>query len=143
MEKKVYGLAKGIIEELIKADLTMHEMQIEEWARIARHRPSGPDIPPDIMKGFGENRYLSLNEVELTLHVKPRPQGFWKRLKLALKLIVGKELTNNSGQHIYDLCQPADEDQSPMKLLIKRLDDGMIKATYQPADITTSTLMNA
>ena len=78
-QKYVKGLASGIIEELVKADLTMHEMQIKQWARIVRYRPEGENIPRDVMRGFGQNQYLSLKEVELKMHVKPRTvPGFFK-----------------------------------------------------------------
>src|SRR5690606_40648252 len=70
---KPHGLAKALIDEIIKADMTMHEQQIEGWTWMNQHRPKGAHIPRDIMRGLSRGRYLSINEVEFKFHVKPMP----------------------------------------------------------------------
>lgn len=118
-------------------------MQMEEWARLARNSPRGDDIPRDIMKGFGKNRYLSLNEIELSMHVKPRPpRKFFTRLKLGFKVMFGQSLLRHQEPFEYDLCSSNDKDAEAMKLTIKRLDNGKLKASYKPADQETTTIID-
>lgn len=141
-KRYVKGLAKGIIEELVKADLTMHEMQIEQWARIARFRPEGDDIPPDVMRGFGRKQYLSLKEVELELHVKPRSvPGFFKRVRQGFQVMFGKPILDDRSGVECEICSKEDDDAMKMTLRIQRLDDGKVKASYKPADKETSEMM--
>ncbi|MFT7151162.1 MAG: hypothetical protein ACI82Q_003039 [Nonlabens sp.] len=143
MSNRIKGLAKGLIEEMIKADLTMHEMQMEEWARIARNRPEGDDIPANLMQGFGANRYLSLMETEFGIYIKRKPQSLIERIKLAWRVLLGKTPMREDQEYEFQLCQANESGAQQMTLKIKRLDDGKIKASYLPADGETNELMTA
>jgi hypothetical protein len=143
MEPKIKGLAKGLIEEVIKADMSMHVRQTEAWAWMAAQRPRGAHIPPDIFKGFPESRYLSLNEVTFKMHLKPVPvHSFWQRLKAGMNLIMGRSTLRTGQGYLFDFCSSGEESAQAMQITIKRLKDGKIKADYGPADIQTSEIMN-
>jgi len=142
LENRIRGLARGVIQEVVKADITMHEMQIEEWARLARHSPRGDYIPRDLMKGFARDHYLSLNEVVLEMNIKPLPiESFWRRLVLGTKLIFGRSFIRDGSPFLFDFCQSDDDLGQKLKLIIKRLDDGKLAASYEPSDSETATLM--
>ena len=144
MESEIKGLAKGIIEEVIKADISMHASQVEAWDWMARNRPRGEHIPADIFKGFPESRYLALNEIKCDFSIKALPvQSFRQRLKLGVKLIFGKSTARSTGPHIFDFCSSGDELAQNFQITVKRLEDGNIKADYSPVDTKTSELMQA
>ncbi len=140
-QKHVQGLAKGIIEELVRANVTMHEMQVAQWARMAAHPPRGEHLPKDIMKGFGRDQFLSLKSAELTVYLKPSQPGFLARLRMGLSIIAGRRPAHDNRPFKYELCQPGDEEAVELKLLVEKQEDGKIKASYQPADEETKTLM--
>lgn len=138
----IKGLAKGLIEELIKADMSMHERQIEAWTWMNKNRPKGAHIPHDIMKGLSRKRYLALNEVTFDFHVKPVPvQSFWDRLRLAFKLLFNKNYYSTLQPYVFDICSANDEASHPITLYVKRLENGKIKASYQPDDEITKNIM--
>jgi hypothetical protein len=142
MESEIKGLAKGLIEEIIKADMTMHASQVEAWAWMSKHRPNGDLIPEDIFKGFPESRYLSLNEVNCQFHIKPLPvQSFRTRFKLGMKLILGRSTSRSTGPHLFDFCGSSDENAQHFNITVKRLENGKIEADYFPADTRTSEIL--
>lgn len=144
MEPKIKGLAKGLVEEVIKADMSMHVMQTEAWAWMGAHCPKGTHIPQDIFKGFPESRYLSLNEVSFQMHLKPLPvQSFWKRLKEGMKLILGRSTLRTGEGYLFDFCGAGEPLAQTIRITIKRLENGKIKADYGPEDTRTSEIMNA
>jgi len=142
MESKIKGLAKGLIEEIIKADMSMHANQVEAWTWMTTHRPRGEHIPRDIFRGFPESRYLSLNEVTFQVHLKPVPiQSFWKRLKLGTNLLFGRSTIRTIEPYLFDFCSARDEFAQTMRITVKRLENGKIKADYGPLDARTAEIM--
>lgn len=144
MESKIKGLAKGLLEEVIKADMTMHASQAEAWSWMATHSPGGEHIPQDLFKGFPESRYLSLNEVIFQVHLKPVPvKSFWQRLKVGMKLIFGRSTLRIQEPFQFDFCSARERSAQSMRITIKRLENGNIKADYAPADAKTIEIMQA
>lgn len=144
MESEIKGLVKGIIEEIIKADISMHAGQLEAWSWMSRHSPKGEHIPEDIFKGFPENRYLSLNEVKCNFHVKALSnQSFRQRFRLGIKLILGKSTARSKGPHIFDFCSSTDTNAQSLNITVRRLENGNIQADYSLADKITSDIMQA
>ena len=143
MESNIKGLAKGLIKEVIKADMSMHEAQIEAWTWMNNFRPKGKDIPKNIMEGLSKNKYLSMSEVNLELNVKPvASESFLQRLRFGLKFIF-----NGSSQHLFkgqsfELCKKDALDATKMQIKIKRLENGNIKAEYKPDDLMTKELLH-
>lgn len=144
MEKyKPHGLAKLLIDEVIKADMTMHEQQIEGWTWMNRHRPRGEHIPRDIMRGLSRSRYLSINEVEFKFHVKPVPvKTFWQRCKLAYKLLFDRNYFSALQPFAFDFCNSKEKEAQFMALKVRRLENGKIKASYEADDQQTAEIMN-
>lgn len=138
----IKGLAKGIIEEVIKADMTMHEQQIEAWTWMNKNRPTGQEIPHDIMKGLSSSRYLAINEVSFQFHVKPVPvKTFWERWRLAYRLLYDKNYYSALQPFVFDICGSKEDEAQKFTLHIKRLENGKIKASYEPEDPNTADLM--
>ena len=54
----------------------------------------------------------------------------------------GKPVVDGEGPVACELCKPGEDGAMKMTLQIQRLDDGKVKASYQPADTETSTVMN-
>ena len=138
----IKGLAKGIIEELIKADMTMHEQQIEAWTWMNKNRPTGDDIPHDIMKGLSANRYLSINKVSFQFHVKPvSVKTFWDRWRLAYRLLNDKNYYSALQPFVFDMCGANEKEAHSLTLHVQRLENGKIKASYEPEDQKTAEIM--
>lgn len=142
MESEIKGLAKGLIEEIIKADMSMQASQIDAWKWMSEHRPSGEHIPRDILRGFPESRYLSMNQVNCDFHLKPLPlQSFSQRLKLGMKLIFGRSTSRAAGPHLFDFCGASDKQAQHFHITVKRLENGKIKADYSDADARTTEIL--
>lgn len=144
MESEIKGLAKGLIEEVIKADISMHAGQLEAWTWMAKNRPVGKHIPEDIYKGIPESRYLSLNEVKCDFHVKVLPaKSFRQRVILGMKLIFGNSTARSGGPYLFDFCGPDTEGAQTFQIIVKRLENGKIQADYTPMDRKTLDIMQA
>ena len=144
MESEIKGLAKGLVEEIIKADMSMHASQLEAWTWMAKNRPVGEQIPRDIFKGIPASRYLSLNEVTCDFHVKALPvRSYRQRFKEGMKLIFGKSTARAGGPHLFDFCSPDTEGAQSFRITVKRLENGKIQADYAPVDRQTSAIMQA
>ena len=140
-EKQVKGLAAHILEEVIKADMSMHQAQVDAWEKFGESRPRGSHINNDIHIGFAEKRYLSLNEVKLSFHIKPYPAKFLQRLVLAFRVITGKNRLMLHSSTIFDIATPNDTNAMPFEIKIKRFENGTVKAEYKATDSTTADLL--
>lgn len=141
-DRHINGFAKGLIEEIIKADMSMHERQIEAWAWMNGNQPTGDDIPRDIMKGLSQGRYLSINEVDFKFHIKAVPIAtFRQRLRLAYKLLYDENYYSALQPLVFDICGAKEEEAHAITLHIKRLENGKIKASYEADDELTAKMM--
>lgn len=134
------GLAAHILEEVIKADMSMHEVQIDAWKKFGEFRPQGELINKDIHLGFAEKNYLCLNEVRLSFCIKSIPMTFFHRIKLAFYVLKGKNRLSLYNPVVFDLCSKSDIDAISMEILVKRFENGTIQANYKPVDLVTSEL---
>lgn len=141
-KEQVKGLAAHILGEVIKADMSMHQAQVDAWKRFGEYRPQGAHINPDIHIGFAEKRYLCLNEVKLTLHIKAQRKDFFSRLKLALKVLRGKNAIALHSPTIFDITSPSDTNAIQFEINVKRFENGTVKAEYKPTDAVTNELLN-
>lgn len=142
MESKIKGLVKGLVEEIIKADMTMHQSQVEAWNWMAQHPPKGSYIPDDIMRGFPENRYLSMKEVELKLFLKPVPvMSAWQRVKNWFGISPPPTRFRPGKPFNFEFSNAGDKEAQALTITIKRLENGTIKANYAPADALTAEFM--
>lgn len=138
----VKGLAAHILEEVIKADMSMHQAQIDAWKKFGEYRPQGNLINDDIHIGFAEKRYLCLNEVKLSFYIKKHPKNILNRIKLAFNVLRGKNGLILSSPTIFDLSSPDDKEALHFEVLIKRFENGAVKAEYKPIDNTTREILN-
>ena len=142
MESEIKGLVKGLVEEVIKADMTMHESQVKAWAWMASHSPKGESIPPDIFRGFPENRYLSMNEVELKMFLKPVPVlTFWQRIRKMIGFLPSEAALHPGKPSVFVFCNARDSEAQSLTITIKRLENGSVKVDYAPADTRSAELM--
>ena len=144
MESKIKGLAKGLVEEVIKADMSMQASQIEAWTWITKHRPRGVEIPGDVFLGIPESRYLSLNEVSFEAYLRPlTSRSFWQRFRLGFKLMFGNTTFRENNEYAFEFCSNSDKSAQKMNIIIKRLENGKIKADYLPLDEKTADIMKS
>lgn len=141
-KEQVKGLAAHILQEVIKADMSMHQAQVDAWQKFGEYRPQGKFINPDIHIGFAEKRYLSLNEVKLSFHIKPHSKSFFQRIKLAFNVLRGKNGLSLHSPTIFDIATPSDKDAMHFEINVKRFENGAVKADYKPIDMATKDLLN-
>jgi hypothetical protein len=137
----IRGLAAQILEEVIKADMSMHDAQIELWKKFGEFRPVGEMINPDIHLGFAEERYLCLSEVKLDFHIRPVSTSIIYRIGASFINIFRSGSSTVRGQSMFDFCSASDEDAMAMSIVVKRYENGTVSAEYKPADEKTDELM--
>jgi len=137
----IRGLAAHILDEVIKADMSMHSEQIELWKHFGENRPFGNMINPDIHIGFAEERYLCLNEVRLTLHVREISASIYTRMRDYLINRFGFTNLPRSAPVLFDICTPTASNAITMNIIVKRFENGTVSAEYGPADDSTKELM--
>lgn len=135
------GMAAHILKEVIKADMSMHQAQTEAWKMFGEYRPWGDLVNRDIHLGFADQRYLCLNEVKLTFHIKPVPLSFFSRVKLATKLLFGFSSLILYKPTAFDLCTASDKNSMAMTMVVKRFENGTVQAEYKPVDTVTTELL--
>jgi hypothetical protein len=138
----VRGMAAHLLDEVIKADMSMHHAQIEVWKDFGISRPYGNLINPDIHIGFAEERYLCLKEVKFTLYIRQISASIYSRIR---DYLIGRfGITNlpRGTPVIFDICTPGAKNAIAMHLTVKRFENGTISADYGPADDKTRELMN-
>jgi hypothetical protein len=135
------GITAHILDEVIKADMSMHSAQIEVWKHFGDYKPFGNMINPDIHLGFAEERYLCLNEVRFTFHIRQIPESVYYRILNYLRNTLG--LTNIPVRPpvMFDFCSPTDHHAVEMNVVVKRFENGTVSADYGPADDKTGELM--
>ncbi|MGD9976372.1 MAG: hypothetical protein AB7S54_00350 [Bacteroidales bacterium] len=141
-KEQVNGLAAHILQEVIKADMSMHQAQVDAWRKFGEYRPQGNLVNPDIHIGFAERRYLCLNEVKLSFHIKPHSKRFFQRIKLAFSVLRGKNGLSLHSPTIFDIATPNDKDSMHFEINVKRFENGTVKAEYKPTDSVTKDLLN-
>lgn len=137
------GMTAHVLDEVIKADMSMHQAQIETWKHFGEYRPTGNMINPDIHIGFAEERYLCLNEVKLTFHIRQIPPSVYNRVRAYLKNRFGYTSLPVKGPVMFDFCSPTDTHSIAMNIVVKRFENGTVSADYGPADDKTGELMKA
>jgi len=141
-KEQVKGLAAHILQEVIKADMSMHQAQVDAWKKFGEYRPQGNLINPDIHIGFAEKRYLSLNEVKLSFRIKPHPKSLLQRIKLAFRVLRGKNGLALHSPTIFDIASQDEEGSFQFEINVKRFENGSVKAEYKPTDTVTQNLLN-
>jgi hypothetical protein len=139
--RHIRGMAAHILEEVIKADMSMHNAQIEGWKKFGELRPYGDLINPDIHIGFAEERYLCLNEVKLDFHIRPVSTSILTRLGTTIISVFRSGGTNGQRQHNFDFCSATDDNAMAMSIVVKRFENGTVSAEYRPADEVTGDLL--
>lgn len=137
----VKGLASHLLEEVIKADMSMHEAQIEAWRKFGEYRPKGDYVNPDIHLGFAEKQYLCLNELRFSFHIECMPLNFINRIKLLFRILTGKSSLALHEPAVFDFCSPRNRKAMPMEIVVKRFENGNVRAEYKPVDNVTGELL--
>ncbi|SHG96031.1 hypothetical protein SAMN04488109_2644 [Chryseolinea serpens] len=135
------GMASQILKEVIRADMSMHQAQIEAWQWFSTHLPKGEYINDDLRDGLPRNMYLAMSDLSLTFYVKPVALDFWPRLRLGWKVLRGRVPGFVNHPNAYVICSPSDELAMQVKINVTRNKNGTVKATYGPADAVTAELL--
>jgi hypothetical protein len=134
-------LTSQILDEVIKADMSMHHEQIKLWKDFGENRPFGNSINPDIHIGFAEERYLCLNEVRLTFHIRRIPASVYYNVRNFVKKRFGFTNLPVRAPVMFDICSPNSRRAMAMNIIVKRFENGTVSADYGPVDDKTGELM--
>ena len=77
-----------ILGEVVKADITMQNRQLDAWKHFADNKPRGGAINDDIDDGWAQQRYLTLDEVKFKFNARLVPDSFLERMKQGLRYIL-------------------------------------------------------
>lgn len=134
------GFAAQLLEEVIRADMSMHDAQLDAWKHFIHHKPCGQYIDENIVDGIPQSQYLFLEDLTMTFHTRIIPTDtFWKRLKFVLFNRAGQSF---AGPVTFSLCEQDDPKSIKFSIRVSRSKEGIVKASYGPADELTSDLLN-
>jgi len=129
-----------ILEEVVKADLTMHDRQLDAWKQFSEYKPRGELINDDIDEGWAQQRYLTLDEVKFKFYVRLVPQNFFKRIKQGLKYIFGKYNPQAFQPSEFIITESENPDSIEVTITVKQEEKGKMKISYQPVDAETKKI---
>ena len=127
-ENSVEGLAASILKEVIKAEISMHDQQIKAWQWMAQNRPYSSFMDKDVLQGISDSKYLAMEEVKFSFHLKPVSRNFLNRVKLAFGILRGKGVIQDSG-FTYEYCNDLHPKAKKIEILITRNSDGSFKSS--------------
>jgi len=126
-----------LLEEVIKADMTMQTQQMEAWQHFSNSKPEGEHINSDIDEGWAPSRYLSINEVKFRFFVKLKPRGFMKRLRQGVRYIFGKYDPQAFQPSHYIITESENPESMEVTVTVKQEEKGRVKVSYEPVDART------
>jgi hypothetical protein len=129
-----------ILEEVIKADMTMQDRQLDAWKQFSEFKPRGEFINDDIDEGWAQQRYLTLDEVKFKFYVRLVPQNFFKRMKQGLKYIIGKYNPQAFQPSEFIITESENPDSIEVSITVKQEEKGKMKISYQPVDAETKKI---
>jgi hypothetical protein len=140
-DDRLQNLTAHILQEAIRADMSMHEAQLKAWQWFAEHRPQGEYINSDIHEGFASQLYLALNDLKINFSVRPLSRGILSRLHVAWKILTSRKKGTLDDALAYEICSPNEPDAIALQISVTRFKDGTVKAEYTPADQITADLL--
>lgn len=129
-----------LLEEVVKADMTMHTQQMEAWQHFSSSKPEGEHINSDIDKGWAQSRYLSINEVKFRFFVKLKPRGFMKRFRQGMRYIFGKYEPQAFQPSHYIITESENPESMEVTVTVKQEEKGRMKVSYEPVDARTRSI---
>ena len=124
------GFAATFLQEVVRADMTMHDMQLAAWRHFLRSDPAG--WAAGAIEGMSDQRYLFLDHVSLSFYIKPLPGlPFWQRVKLSWNVLRGRKVIDGIGPQWYEMCEADDPDRIAVIVEVRRGSDGNLKVTTQ------------
>lgn len=132
MADGIDGFASAILEDVIKAELSMHHAQIKGWAWMYKHfAPKSDQIPDSIMSGSMGNRYLGIANVEMDLYLIPvESKSYWQRFKLGVGLLFGKRPHFFANGTVFEYGNAGDLRGQKLTIQVKRDSTGAFKMHY-------------
>ncbi len=128
----VEGFVHNLLDEVIKAEMSMHQAQIQAWKWFAKTRPYGDLINENIHEGFAGSRYLSVTDLKLDFRVKPWPvKRLWDRLRLAFRLLRGSATLGLYRPMVYEVCRGDEPEGIDIHLHICRDHKGNYQVNQQ------------
>ncbi len=129
-----------IVEEVIKADITMHDRQLDAWKHFADFKPRGELINDDIDVGWAQQRYLTIDEVKFKFNVRLVPDDFFTRMKQGLRYIFGKYNPQAFYSSQFEITEAENPDSIQVSITVKQEEKGKMKITYKPVDAETKKI---
>lgn len=124
------GFAATFLQEVVRADMTMHDMQLAAWRHFLRSDPAGRAA--GATEGMAEQRYLFLDRVRLSFYVRPLPGlSFWRRVRLSWNVLRGRKIIDGIGPQWYEICEADDPERIAVVVEVRRSADGNLEVTSQ------------
>lgn len=141
---KLESFLTVLLEEVVKADMSMHDRQLEAWKHFSDHKPRGTKINANIDEGWAEQRYLSLNEVKFKFHARVVPESFRKRLMQAFRYVIRKYEPQAYLPRNIQLTDDEKPDSIEVTVIVKQEERGKLKLSYEPDnELTRSIFMTS
>jgi hypothetical protein len=122
------GFAATFLQEVVRADMSMHDMQLAAWRHFLGSAPAG--LASGATEGMAEQRYLFLDRVSLSFYIRPLPGlPFWQRVKLSWNVLRGRKVIDGIGPQWYEMCEADDPDRIAVVVEVRRGDDGNLEVT--------------
>jgi hypothetical protein len=129
-----------LLEEVVKADMTMQERQLEAWKHFSDFKPRGDHINDDIDAGWAQQRYLALDEVKFRFHVTLVRKGFFRRFRQGMRYIFGKHNPHAFEPSSYLITESENPDAIEVTVTVKQEEKGRMKVSYEPVDADTKKI---
>ncbi|MBT1711658.1 hypothetical protein KK062_25670 [Fulvivirgaceae bacterium PWU5] len=124
------GFAATFLQEVVRADMSMHDMQLAAWRHFLGSDPGGRAA--GATEGMAEQRYLFLEHVSLSFYIKPLPGlPFWQRVKLSWNVLRGRKVIDGVGPQWYEVCAADDPERIAVVVEVRRSVDGKLEVTTQ------------
>ncbi|HEY5746647.1 MAG TPA: hypothetical protein VIU12_11260 [Chryseolinea sp.] len=109
----------------------MHSAQVDAWRQFLQHKLSGR--ASNITEGMPEQRYLFLDRVTLSFHIKPvEARTFWQRVPQAWRALRGKDQEYGTGPLACEICEATDPASIAVSLEVSRSKDGDLVVVPEP-----------
>lgn len=129
-----------LLEEVVKADITMHAQQLQAWQHFSKSKPHGEQVNSEIDDGWATSRYLSVNEVKFKFFVALKPRNFFKRLLQGIRYIIGRYDPQAFQSSNYIITEKENPESMEITVTVKQEEKGRIKLSYEPADARTKSI---
>lgn len=136
--ERLFGM---LLAEVIRADISMHDAQVDAWRAFSELKTRTTPLNPDLFTDWAGDRYLFVKELTMKFNIRPMPVTFWQRLKQAFRYVRGKDPVFASTP--LELSPPGTDGSFEVTITVTRREDGVVDFSYTPANATLKDIFAA